>query len=164
MVSVIGKSDSGKTGVMEALIRTFTSRGRRVASVKHHVHEVDLDVPGKDSWRHSRAGAVTTIISAPTQFAVVRKIDRERTLEEIVEAAGDADIVLTEGFKRAGSVRIEVVRKARSDELTSDPGTLFAVVTDDPGLAPPGVPVFGLDEAERLADLIETTFLSGGDA
>lgn len=77
VVSVIGKSDSGKTGVMEALIREFTSRGRRVASVKHHVHEVDLDVPGKDSWRHARAGAVTvtTIISAPTQFAVVRKVD-----------------------------------------------------------------------------------------
>jgi molybdopterin-guanine dinucleotide biosynthesis protein B len=104
VVSVVGKSDSGKTTLMETLIRALTARGYRVATVKHHVHAVDVDVPGKDSWRHAHAGAVTTMISAPMQFAVVRNVDRERTLEELVEAAGDADILLTEGFQRAGDV------------------------------------------------------------
>lgn len=163
VVSVIGKSDSGKTTVMEGLIRSLTERGRRVASVKHHVHEVDIDVPGKDSWRHARAGAITTMISAPTQFAVVRKVERERTLAEIVEAAGDVEIVLTEGFKRAGDVRIEVIRRGRSEEITSDPATLFAVVTDDPSLAPVGVPVFGFDEVGHLSEVVEDTFIRGKD-
>jgi molybdopterin-guanine dinucleotide biosynthesis protein B len=159
VVSVVGKSDSGKTTLMETLIRGLTARGYRVATVKHHIHAVDVDVPGKDSWRHAHAGAVTTMISAPMQFAVVRSVDRERTLEELVDAAGDADILLTEGFQRAGDVRIEVCRNARSSELINDPATLFAVVTDNDAVDLGTTPVFGLDAGDALAALIEETFL-----
>lgn len=160
---MVGKSDSGKTTVMEGLIRELTAGGHLVATVKHHVHEVDIDSPGKDSWRHAHAGAVTTMISAPTQFAVVRVTERDRTLEELVEAAGDADILLTEGFQRAGDVRIEVSRRARSDELVNDPATLFALVTDNAELVSGDTPVFGLDESARLAAFIAATFLEGGE-
>lgn len=163
VVSVVGRSDSGKTTVVEGLIRELTARGWRVASVKHHIHDVDVDIPGKDSWRHAKAGAVTTMISSPTQFVTARVVDRERTLEELVEAAEGADILLTEGFKRAGSIRIEVARRARSDELTSEPADLWAVVTDEPEIVPEGVPVFPLDAHSSVADLIEQSFLSGGD-
>jgi len=164
VLSVVGKSDSGKTTVMEGLIRALSARGHRVATVKHHVHEVDIDVPGKDSWRHAHAGAVTTMISAPTQFAVVRVTDRDRTLEELVEAAGDADILLTEGFQRAGDVKIEVSRRARSTELVNDPATLFALVTDNPDFESGGARVFGLDDTAGLAELIERMYLIGGGA
>jgi molybdopterin-guanine dinucleotide biosynthesis protein B len=159
VVSVVGKSGSGKTTVMEQLIRSLSERGYRVATVKHHVHEVDIDVPGKDSWRHARAGAVTTIISAPMQFAVVRTVDRERTLDELVEAAADADILLTEGFQRAGDVKIEVSRRARSDELVNDAEDLFALVTDNLEFAGGDLPVFGLDQVDDLAELVASTFL-----
>ncbi len=160
MVSVVGKSDSGKTTVVEKLIAELAGRGWRVASVKHHVHEVDIDVPGKDSWRHARAGAEVSMISSPSQFAVVRKVGSERTLEEIVEAAGDVDIVISEGFQRAGEVRIEVSRMERSPESVNDPADLFAIVTDNPGFAAEGVPRFGLDETVALADLVESSFLA----
>jgi molybdopterin-guanine dinucleotide biosynthesis protein MobB len=162
VVSVVGKSDSGKTTLMEGLIRELSARGWRVASVKHHVHEVEVDVPGKDSWRHAHAGAVTSMISSPTQFVTVRRVDRERTIDELREAAGDVDLLLTEGFKRAGNVRIEVARGARSDELTSEPADLFAVVTDVPRIVPEGVPVFPLDAHSAVAELIEESFLKGG--
>jgi molybdopterin-guanine dinucleotide biosynthesis protein B len=160
VVSVVGKSDSGKTTLMEGLIRALTARGWRVATVKHHIHDFDIDIPGKDSWRHAKAGAVVTMISAPDKFGVVRQVERERTLDELVEAAGpDVDILLTEGFKRAGDIRIEVSRAARSDELICTPDQLFALVTDvayDVG----ELPVFGLDDADGLAALVERTFLS----
>lgn len=159
VVSVVGKSDSGKTTVMERLIRTLTERGFRVATVKHHVHEVDLDVPGKDSWRHAHAGAHTTMISAPSQFAVIRTVDRERTLEELVESAADADILLTEGFQRAGDVRIEVSRRARSEDLVNDPSALYALVTDNLDLAGGDVPTFGLDQVDDLAEIVIRDFL-----
>ncbi|TDB36980.1 MAG: molybdopterin-guanine dinucleotide biosynthesis protein B [Actinobacteria bacterium] len=164
VVSVVGKSDSGKTTLMEGLIRALTSRGWRVATCKHHVHEVDIDQPGKDSWRHARAGSRVTMISSPTQFAVVRAVDAERSLDEIAAeaGAGGCDVLLTEGFKRAGNVRIEVSRMARSDEMISEPEELFALVTDNPDLHPEGVPLFGLGDATALAVLIEECFL--GDA
>ncbi|MDO9557296.1 MAG: molybdopterin-guanine dinucleotide biosynthesis protein B [Coriobacteriia bacterium] len=161
VVSIVGKSDSGKTTVVEQLVRRLVDRGHRVATCKHHVHEVDIDVPGKDSWRHARAGAQVTMISAPTQFAVVSKVDRERTLEEIVHAAGDVDILVTEGFKRAGSVRIEVARRARSDELISTVEELTALITDHSDLQPEGVLVFGLNDYDALTDFVERTFLGG---
>jgi len=163
VVSIVGKSDSGKTTLVEGLIRELTAHGWRVASVKHHVHEVDVDQPGKDSWRHGRAGAVVTMISSPTQFVSVRKVDRERSIEELVEAAGDVDILVTEGFKRAGDVRIEVARRARSDELITGPGEAFAVVTDMPEIVPDGVPVFPLDAHTSVAQMIERSFLMDGE-
>lgn len=161
VVSIVGKSDSGKTTLLEGVVRVLAARGWRVATVKHHKHAVEVDQPGKDSWRHARAGAVTTMISSPAQFVVVREVDRERTLDELVEAAGDVDILITEGFQRAGSVRIEVSRRARSDELVNEPEALFALVTDNVVLVPDGLPVFTLDDAEGVADLVERTFLGG---
>ena len=163
VVSIVGKSDSGKTTLVEGLIRELVARGYRVASVKHHIHEVEVDQPGKDSWRHGRAGAATTMISSPTQFVLVRKVDRERTIEELVAAAGDVDILVTEGFKRAGDIRIEVARRARSDELVSGPGEVFAVVTDMPEIVPEGVPVFPLDAHTSVAEMIERSFLMDGE-
>ncbi len=162
VVSIVGKSDSGKTTVVEQLVRRLVDRGHRVATCKHHVHEVDIDVPGKDSWRHARAGAQVTMISAPTQFAVVSKVERERTLEEIVAAAGDVDILITEGFKRSGSVRIEVSRRARSDELVSAPEQLTALITDNNDLQPEGVSRFELNDYDALTDFVERSFLDGG--
>lgn len=161
VVSIVGKSDSGKTGVLERLVRELVARGWRVATVKHHVHEVDVDVPGKDSWRHARAGAHVTMISSPSQFVAARRVERERTLAEIVEAAGDVDILVTEGFLRAGNRRIEVSRLGRSEDTILAPGDRFALVTDNPGLDAGGRPTFGLDDGAGLADLVEETFLGG---
>lgn len=160
VVSVVGKSDSGKTTLMERLIRSLADRGYRVASVKHHVHDFDIDVPGKDSWRHGRAGAVVTLVSSPSKLGMVRDMDHEASLEELLGFAGDVDLLLTEGYRRAGSVRIEVSRRARSTELVCEPTELFALVTDNPELEVGDVPVFGLDEAEPLADLVERSFLA----
>lgn len=164
VVSVVGKGDSGKTTLLEKLIRELSSRGFRVATVKHHVHDYDIDIPGKDSWRHARAGAVTTMVSSPDKFAFITSVEREFTLAELAEKAADAgnDILLTEGYKREGVNRIEIARGARSEELISAPGELLALVTDIPELACGDAPVFGLHDVTGLADLVEQRFLSGG--
>lgn len=162
VVSIVGKSDSGKTTLMERLIRALSARGYRVGSVKHHVHDFDIDVPGKDSWRHAKAGAAVSLVSAPSKLGMVRAMDHEATLEELLALAHDVDILLTEGYRRAGEVRIEVSRRARSTELVCEAAELFALVTDNDELAVGPVPVFGLDDDEALADLVESTFLKGG--
>jgi len=161
VVSIVGKSDSGKTTLMERLIRALADRGYRVGSVKHHVHDFDIDVPGKDSWRHARAGAAVTLVSSPSKLGMVRQMDHEASLEELLELARDVDILLTEGYRRAGDVRIEVSRRARSTELVCEPGELFALVTDNGDLEVGQVPVLALDDATGLADLVEASFLRG---
>lgn len=162
VVSIVGKSDSGKTTLMERLIRALSDCGYRVGSVKHHVHDFDIDVPGKDSWRHAKAGAAVTLVSSPSKLGMTRVMDHEATLDELLELARDVDILLTEGYRRAGNVRIEVSRRARSTELVCEAAELFALVTDNSEIAVGDVPVFGLDDAAGLADLVEATFLKGG--
>lgn len=157
VVAFVGKSDSGKTTVVEKVVAELASRGYRVATVKHHVHDFDIDVPGKDSWRHSRAGSVVSMVSAPDKFAVIRKVERELTLDDIARQAGDVDILIAEGFKRSATVRIEVSRLERSDTFVSKPDEVIAVVTDHASL--PGVPTFGLEDAPGIVDFLEREFL-----
>lgn len=163
VVSVVGKGDSGKTTFLEKLIRELTARGVRVATVKHHVHDYDIDTPGKDSWRHARAGAVATMVSSPEKFALIREVRIEPTLPEIAQIAAQSgcDILLTEGYKREGVNRIEVSRVARSDELICAPGEMLALVTDNSALACDGVPRFDLDDAPGVASLVQARFLGG---
>ncbi|MDI6711941.1 MAG: molybdopterin-guanine dinucleotide biosynthesis protein B [Anaerosomatales bacterium] len=163
VVSVVGKSDAGKTTLLEGVVAELVARGYAVATCKHHAHEVDLDVAGKDSWRHARAGARMVMVSSPAQFVVMRRVERELTLDEIAAEAArvGCDILLTEGFKRSARVRIEVVRRARSRELISDPSEIVALVTDDEGIEAPGVPRFALDDHRGVADFVEREFLRG---
>jgi molybdopterin-guanine dinucleotide biosynthesis protein MobB len=69
--SFIAKSGTGKTTLIEKLIPELKSRGLRVAVMKHDAHEFDVDKPGKDSWRMTRAGADVTVIASATHAAVM---------------------------------------------------------------------------------------------
>ncbi len=159
IVSVVGRGGSGRTTLLEGLIAELSGRGFQVATAKHHAHETDVDVPGKDTWRHARAGAVITMVSAPNRLGSFRAVHRERTLDELSDLARDADILLTEGFGRVSPTRIEVVRAERSTQPLYAPLDLFALVTDVGSLKRSCSPVFALDDYSGLADLIEDEFL-----
>ena len=115
IVSVVGRSDVGKTTLLEKLIPELKRRGYRVATVKHHAHPgFEIDQPGKDTWRHAQAGSDHVIIAAPDKVASIRRVDREPTLDEITAGITDVDIILAEGYKWADYLKIEVVRCVRS--------------------------------------------------
>ncbi len=156
VVSIVGRSGSGKTTFMEKLIPALRRRGWRVATVKHHAHPgFEFDVPGKDTWRHARAGSSTVLIVSPGKLAMVwDEIGREPGLEEAVALVPDADIVLTEGYHWADTPKIEVFRSGHSDRLRSDPDRRLALVSDVP-FDDQEAPVFDLDDAEGVAELIE---------
>ncbi len=157
IVSIVGKSDAGKTTLIEKLIPELKRRGYRVATIKHDAHRFDIDHPGKDSYRHFHAGADWTVIGSPDKIASVRRLDRELTLDEIAAQIAGVDLILTEGYKREARCRIEVSRRARAAELISLPEELFAIAADYPIDA--GVPVYDLNDAAGLADLIEREVL-----
>ena len=158
IVCIVGKSNIGKTTLLENLIAELKKRGYTLATVKHDVHGFDVDQPGKDSWRFAQVGSDAVVISSPQKLALIQKVDHDYTPQELARIIGeDYDIILTEGYKRSQLPKIEVHRKEVSEELLCSPDDLVAVVTDEPlDLA---VWQCSFDEIPRLADLIEETFI-----
>ncbi len=162
VLSVVGKSDSGKTTLIEKLLKELKARGYRVATIKHDVHGFDLDQPGKDTWRHAQAGAGTVVISSPQKIAMIKRVEQELSLDQVIQYITDVDLIITEGYKRADKPKLEVFQSSRYQELltTTDEG-LFAVASDVPliGVRDPGVPVFDWNDAAGICDLIQERFL-----
>lgn len=159
IVSVVGKSNTGKTTFLEKLVPEMIRRGHRVAVVKHDVHGFELDHPGKDSYRIAQAGATAVVLSSPSKLAIIQQQEREATLDEIALLLdGRVDIIITEGYKSGDKPKVEIVRAAKSTEPLCTAGELVALVTDAelPGFS---VPKFGLDDAAGVAEILERTFL-----
>jgi len=157
IISVVGKSESGKTTLIEKLIPELKNRGYRIGTIKHAHHNFDMDKEGKDSWRHKAAGAETVVIVSPGKISIVKDEDFER-LEHLEKYFDGMDLVITEGFKREKMPKIEVCRAVRNKEpLCQDDHTLIALVTDTETNF--NVPTFGLEEIKGLADLIEKQYL-----
>jgi molybdopterin-guanine dinucleotide biosynthesis protein MobB len=123
VISVVGRSNSGKTTLLEKLISELKRRGYRVAAVKHHYHAgFTFDVPGKDSYRFAQAGADHVAVAGPDQVVHMRRWEREPSLAEVVADIRDVDLILTEGYKRERAPKIEVWRRGQGDKGTRGQG------------------------------------------
>lgn len=161
VVSIVSKKGSGKTTLIEKLVPALRQRGFRVGTVKHDTHGFDIDREGKDSWRHKQAGAQTVAISSPWKISLIKDVDREMDLDEIVQCYfPDVDVVITEGYKWARKSQVEVFRSTAHKEplyARSEAHPLVAVMSDvEIDL---GVPRFHLDDIQGLADLLEAGLL-----
>ncbi len=160
IVSVVGKSNVGKTTLLEKLIPELKRRGYRVATVKHDAHSFEMDQPGKDTWRHRQAGADVVVISSRDKLAMIRRLSEEMPLTEIAASITGVDIILTEGYKRGPAPKVEVSRRVMSQELLCTADELVAIASDQP--FDMAVPQFGLDDVSGLADVLEQRFLRAG--
>jgi molybdopterin-guanine dinucleotide biosynthesis protein B len=176
IVSIVGRSGVGKTTFLTKLIAELKRQGYRVAVLKHHgprtptaeteaaltreswdSQQVDLDVPGKDTWRHFQAGADTVIISGHDRMAMHHRPTRELTLDELVRLFPEpVDIVLTEGYTSARKPAIEIVRMAHSRHPMPIREELLALVSDAHFNL--GIPQFELDDAPGVARFLESRF------
>jgi molybdopterin-guanine dinucleotide biosynthesis protein B len=160
ILSIVGKSNVGKTTLLEKVVSELKARGRRVGTIKHDAHSFEIDHEGKDSWRHKNSGAVLTVISSPEQLALVTDTDHDHSLDEIRDRfISGVDIIITEGYKRESHPKIEVFRKELKRELLCRSDDELVAIAGDPDDPPPGVPVFDLNDPGPLCDLIEERFL-----
>jgi molybdopterin-guanine dinucleotide biosynthesis protein B len=160
IVSIVGKSKSGKTTLVEKLIPELKRRGYRIGTIKHAHHGFTLDQKGKDSARHRAAGADAVIVSSPRTMAMVRD-QSEESIENLSTFLKDMDLIIVEGYKRMDQPKIEVCRvDNHKSPIDPPPSRLIAFVSDMDIHVP--VPQFGLEEIGPLADLIETRFLGTG--
>ncbi|MEG0640961.1 MAG: molybdopterin-guanine dinucleotide biosynthesis protein B [Clostridium sp.] len=158
IISVVGFSNSGKTTLLVKIIKEIKKRGYKVAIIKHHSHDFDIDHEGKDTYLHAKAGADTVVISSPTKYAIVSKVEDEKTIDELAKNIKDVDIIITEGYKSGNKPKIEVFRKALNREgLFCSPQELIAIASDFEFNN--GIPCFSLDDANGIVELIIKEFL-----
>jgi len=153
LVSIVGKSGSGKTTFLEKLIRSFKKQGYRGGTIKHHLHDFEMDRQGKDSWRHKQAGSEISMISSPHKVGMVMDVDHDPSLGELMPYFSEMDIILSEGHKKGNIAKIEIFREGiHKEPFCMNDKTLIAFITDsDLDL---GVPRFLLDDAEGLSKFL----------
>jgi molybdopterin-guanine dinucleotide biosynthesis protein MobB len=157
IVSIIGRSKSGKTTLIEKLIVELKSRGYHVATAKHTHRDMTSPESDKDSDRHLKAGSEASLIIDPHGLMMIKPLQKELTLTQIAQIIGeDYDLILTEGYKQDDAPKIEVHRKENAPPLT-DVKKLFAIATDEP--LDTKVRQFALDDIKAIADLLETGFI-----
>jgi len=157
IVCFVGRSNSGKTTLIERLILELTGAGYRVATIKHAGHGFDLDTEGKDSWRHKRAGASQVVVLSKGSLAMFTDVADELPVEEIRDRFinKDIDLIIAEGWKSEGFPKIVVVREELREVDVSLKG-LIAVASIKP--IEVDVPWFDRDDVQGLAKIITTRF------
>ncbi len=161
IVSFVGRSNSGKTTLLERLIPLLQQRGYRVGVIKHTLRQdIETDIPGTDTRRMWDAGADHVAFVTADRIVHTRRCAEAPTLEMALAGVHDVDIIIAEGFKRGTFPKIEVTRAARDPNLIPDVEGRIACVTDVPDLAC-DLPHFELDDVAALADFIENTVIRG---
>ena len=153
ILSFVGRSNSGKTTLIERVIPELVRAGYKVATVKHAGHGFDLDTEGKDSWRHKQAGASSVVIISKSSLAMFADVSDHMNVEDVRERYLDAsyDLILAEGWRSEGYAKIVVVRDQIGEVPVSQDG-LLAVVSNKP--VETSVPLLDPDDVAGVAALI----------
>ncbi|CAB1239709.1 molybdopterin-guanine dinucleotide biosynthesis protein B [Clostridium sp. HV4-5-A1G] len=165
VVSIISAgSNSGKTTLIEGIIKSLKKRGYKAGVIKYDVHEFQIDHPGKDTYRFAEAGADSVVIASDNKVALIKKTEKRESIEKLLELFQDMDIIIVEGFKNNMFPKIEVYRKSVNSTLIygncSGDFTNFAAVASDENMEL-DIPVLDLNNIEEITDFIETNFMEG---
>lgn len=160
LIGIAGWSNSGKTTLIEKLVRHFAARGLRVATIKHSHHKFEIDKPGSDTARHRSAGACETAIVSGSRVAVIEEIETrgEPSLEDVAKRLKPADLIFVEGYKSAAIPKVEVRRQeaGATERLLAATDKHVIAVAADYDVDGHGKPVLGLDDVDGIAALIES--------
>jgi len=165
IISIVAiKSNTGKTTLIEKLIKEFKSRDYSIGVLKHDAHKFDIDKEGKDSFKFSKAGADNVIISSSEKLAMIQKLKRELPIGEILLLFKDIDIVLIEGYKSNNYPKIEVHRKGvDSNLLYNNPNynisQIIALASDEE--IDVNIPLLDLNDVNSICDFIESKLTRG---
>ena len=150
-----GYSGSGKTTLIERLIPIFTERGISVALIKHAHHTFDVDQPGKDSYRHRKAGCTEVLVTSSRRWALMHELRGapEPGLSEHVQRMSPCDLLLVEGFKHEPIAKLEVYRGEVGEPLIHPHDHNIVAIASDTPVATK-LPRLDLNAPAAIADFI----------
>jgi molybdopterin-guanine dinucleotide biosynthesis protein B len=153
---IAGWSGAGKTTLIERLIPALIGQGLRISLLKHAHHRFDIDHPGKDSWRHRRAGASQVLVASSQRWALMTELRDapEPGLDELLSRFDPCDLVLVEGWKFSPIPKIEVYRPALGKPPLHPDDPWVAAVASDSAVEANGLPTLALDDIAAIAAFV----------
>jgi molybdopterin-guanine dinucleotide biosynthesis protein B len=150
-----GWSGSGKTTLIEKLLPLLVKRGLRVSLIKHAHHSFDVDVPGKDSYRHRQAGAAEVLVTSSRRWVLMHELRgaQEPSFEEQVKHFSPCDLLIVEGYKFAPIPKLEVYR-AETGEGFLHPKDPHIVAVASDAKVDTKLPLLDLNDPEKIAAFI----------
>ncbi len=158
VVLVSGYSDSGKTTIIEQLLKYYTDIGLEISTVKHHKGSFDIG-ENKDSTIHLKSGASSVTLSSDEDYIVIKKLKKNKGLREIIDCITGVDLIIVEGYKNEDFPKIEVFRKELGKPRIDDRKNIFGIVSDDLNESDEGVPVFNTNQIVALAEFIKNKLI-----
>ena len=161
VIGLAGWSGAGKTTLLTRVIPYLLKDGLRVSVIKHAHHAFDVDVPGKDSWKHREAGAAEVLVSSTQRWALMHELRgaAEPRLPELLAKMSRVDLVVVEGFKREPLRKIEVHRAANGKPfLFPDDPDIVGIATDTP--VETALPTAHHDDIEAVAAMMLKSAIS----
>ncbi|EPS3569639.1 molybdopterin-guanine dinucleotide biosynthesis protein B [Listeria monocytogenes] len=132
ILQIIGFKNSGKTTLLNALIRASRKENYTVSAIKHDAHDFSVDHAGTDSYSFQESGAEAVLIANSRQYAVMEQtgIDLKTAIQKLPES----DIVLIEGYKEGPFPKIILVREQAEIELLNNSKAVHKIATHNPAL------------------------------
>jgi len=164
VIGLAGWSGAGKTTLLTRVIPLLREQGLRVSVIKHAHHEFDIDIPGKDSWRHRQAGAEEVLVSSSARWALMHELRgaREPRLPELLAKMSRVDLVIVEGYKSEPHRKIEVHRAANNKPLLYPDDRWIAGVVSDVAVET-ALPSAHLDDIATVAAMMRRLAISIDD-
>ena len=151
IIGVVGWKNTGKTTLIEKLIKEFNLRNLTVSTIKHSHHNFSVDQQGTDSFRHFNAGAKETILASEKKWVKFSRQICDSNLSDLIEQIIPVDIVLVEGFKLSGHKKIEVVDAAsKKTPLYKTNQTICGLIFNKHKIQNTELPQFNRDDIQEL--------------
>lgn len=163
LLGIAGWSGAGKTTLIEALLAELIGRGLHVSTVKHVHEDIDLDRPGKDSFRHRQAGATDVVLMSPRRWVLLHEVRPPTAVSPADQLAAllprltPVDLVLVEGFKTLPHAKIEVWRAGLGKPPLHEVDASIVAVAGDPPIAGCRLPYFAAGDAKGIANFVIAT-------
>jgi molybdopterin-guanine dinucleotide biosynthesis adapter protein len=155
VIGLAGWSGAGKTTLLTRAIPHLLAQGLRVSVIKHAHHDFDVDVPGKDSWRHRQAGAEEVLVASDARWALMHELRGQPapTLPELLGRISPVDLVVIEGYRSGAHRKIEVHRAANGKPLLfpNDPN-IVGIASDVP--VETSLPTVHLDDIPAIGAML----------
>ncbi len=130
---IVGYKNSGKTFIVQQLIKYFVNKNLKVASIKHAHHNFEIDKAGTDSFLHRQSGAQEVIISSAKRWAKIRELkkSKEKKLSDLINQLEKPDIVIIEGFKNEKHSKLEIINQNNNNQhLFSSLKNVIGIISD----------------------------------